>query len=187
MNWLRRGLFGIFCLLLIMGLRTSVDGSRTAQAASNASPEMQRLAKMYLGRWEYTETYLKSSFAPQGGVNTGIYTSELGPGGNSLINRFHSQGPVGDFEGLLMMTWDAKGKAYKCYIFGNDFPGAVVETGNFEGDDLVFRGEMSIGEAKITMRNKAHVDAQGKMISEEFMAKGAAPEALLVRVEAVPK
>jgi hypothetical protein len=38
--------------------------------------------------------------------HTGRILRKLGPGGNSLINGFHSQGPVGDFEGLLMMTWE---------------------------------------------------------------------------------
>jgi hypothetical protein len=90
---------------------------------------MERLQKFYLGTWQYTEMYPKSSYVPNGSQNTGTYTSELGPGGNSLINRFHSQGPVGDFEGLLIMTWDPKEKVYKSYIFGNDFPGAIVESG----------------------------------------------------------
>ena len=76
-------------------------------AARPAVAEMERL-KFYLGEWDYIETYPKSSFYPNGGKNTGVYTSKLGPGGNSLINTFHSQGPVGDFEGLLVMTWDAK-------------------------------------------------------------------------------
>ena len=59
------------------------------QAAPPVSPEMERLTKMYLGNWEYSETYPKTPAAPQGGVNSGIYKSELGPGGNSLVNRFH--------------------------------------------------------------------------------------------------
>ncbi len=115
-------------------------------AVKPGAAEMERL-KFYLGEWDYTETYPKSAFAPNGGKNTGVYTSKLGPGGNSLINTFHSQGPVGDFEGLLVMTWDAKEKAYKAYVFGNDFPGAIVETGQFEGDALVFRLEFSTGGA----------------------------------------
>jgi hypothetical protein len=40
---------------------------------------------------------------------------------------------MGDFEGLLILTWDANEKAYKAYAFGNEFPGAIVETGQFEG------------------------------------------------------
>ena len=52
---------------------------------SKSAPEMDRL-KFYLGEWDYTETYPKSASFPNGGKNTGLYTSKLGPGGNSLIN-----------------------------------------------------------------------------------------------------
>jgi hypothetical protein len=126
-------------------------------ALKPGAAEMGRL-KFYLGEWEYTETYPKSGFSPNGGKNTGVYTSKLGPGGNSLINTFHSQGPVGDFEGLLVMTWDAREKAYKAYAFGNDFPGALVETGAFEGDALIYRSEFSHGRrnAEITKRHACH-------------------------------
>lgn len=81
-------------------------------APKPGAAEMERL-KFYLGEWDYTETYPKSAFYPEGGKNTGVYTSKLGPGGNSLINSFHSQGPVGDFEGLLVMTWGAREKRTK--------------------------------------------------------------------------
>jgi hypothetical protein len=60
----------------------------TVAAAPGVSPEMERLQEFYVGTWEYTERYAK------GAVNSGIYKSELGPGGNSLVNRFHSQGPL---------------------------------------------------------------------------------------------
>lgn len=185
----RKNMLLICSVFLVLALWLTVTRGFYAQEkpATGPSPEMLRLQKFYLGNWEYTETYPRSSYVPQGGMNTGIYTSELGPGGNSLVNRFHSKGPVGDFEGLLILTWESKAKAYKCYIFGNDFPGGIVETGNFEGDALVFRGEMSAGETKILMRNSATVDDKGKMTVEEYSAMGAAPETLLVRVEAKRK
>ena len=151
------------------------------------TPEMQRLAKLYVGTWDYTETYPKSTFAPAGGQNTGVYTSELGPGGNSLINRFHSRGPVGDFEGMLVMTWDPKEKTYKSYIFGNDYPGALVETGQWDGDTLVYRGEFSMGEMKFALRNTAKMAASGKMVAEEYSSTNGAAEALLVTVEATKR
>jgi hypothetical protein len=154
-----------------------------APAAKPGAAEMERL-KFYLGEWDYTETYPKSAFARNGGKNTGVYTSKLGPGGQSLINSFHSQGPVGDFEGLLVMTWDAREKAYKAYVFGNDFPGALVETGQFEGDALVFRSEFPAEGAMIKLRNVTRVTAPGKLESEEYMAMKDAPETLLVHVEA---
>jgi hypothetical protein len=178
-------------LLLCVPLEAALQ-EKTAEkpaAAPQAKPgaaEMERL-KFYLGEWDYTETYPKSAFSPNGGKNTGVYTSKLGPGGNSLINTFHSQGPVGDFEGLLIMTWDAKEKAYKAYAFGNDFPGAVVETGQFEGDALVYRTEFSGGGATIKLRNVTRLSGSGILVSEEFMAVKDAPETLFVRVEAAKR
>ena len=151
------------------------------------TPEMQRLAKLYVGTWDYTETYPKSAFAPAGGQNTGVYTSEVGPGGNSLINRFHSRGPVGDFEGMLVMTWDAKEKAYKSYIFGNDFPGALVENGQWEGDALVYRGDFSEGAMKYALRNITKLTGPGKLMSQEYSSANGAAEALLVTVEATKR
>ncbi|HEX7697271.1 MAG TPA: hypothetical protein VF394_07720 [Candidatus Acidoferrum sp.] len=127
-----------------------------APAVKPGAAEMDRL-KFYLGEWEYTETYPKSGFSPNGGKNADVYTSKLGPGGNSLINTFPSQGSVGDFEGLLVMTWDAREKAYKAYAFGNDFPGALVETGQFEGDELVYRSEFPVEGATLKLRNVTRI------------------------------
>jgi hypothetical protein len=154
-----------------------------AEAAKPGLAEMERL-KFYVGEWDYTETYPKSAFVPNGGVNTGVYHSKLGPGGQSLVNSFHSQGPVGDFEGLLVMTWDAREKAYKAYVFGNGIAGAIVETGQFEGDALVYRFEFPAEGATIKLRNVTRVTAPGILVSEEYMTMPGAPEALFVHVEA---
>jgi len=157
-----------------------------APAAKLGVAEMARL-KFYLGEWDYTETYPKSAFYPNGGKNTGVYTSKLGPGGNSLINSFHSQGPVGDSEGLLVMTWDASERAYKMYVFANDFPGALVETGQFEGDTLVYRSEIPMEGANVKLRNSTRLTGPRTLVSEQFVAMKDAPEKLLVHVEAKKK
>lgn len=174
----------VLCLPLWAALQEkTAEKPAAATAAKPGAAEMERL-KFYLGEWDYTETYPKSAFSPNGGKNTGVYTSKLGPGGQSLINTFHSQGPVGDFEGLIVMTWDPKEKAYRAYVFGNDFPGALVETGQFEGDALVFRSEFSAGAVTMKLRNVTRVLEPAKLESEEHMALKDAPETLLVRVEA---
>jgi hypothetical protein len=153
------------------------------EPAAKSAPEMDRL-KFYLGEWDYTETYPKSAANPNGSKNTGLYTSKLGPGGNSLINGFHSLGPAGNFEGLLVMTWDPKEKAYKAYVFGDAFPGAIVETGQFEGDALVFRSEFTAGGVALKLRNVTRVIAPGKLVSEEYFTAKDGTEALFVTVEA---
>jgi hypothetical protein len=176
-----------FVFVLGIPILAARGGSSSATAAQEMkpkpAPEMERL-KFYLGDWDYTETYPKGPFVPEGGKNTGLYTSKLGPGGNSLINTFHSQGPVGDFEGLLIITWDAKEKAYKGYIFGNDFPGAVVETGQFEDDALVFREEFTAGGVTMKIRNVTKLVSPGNLIVEEYSTSKNAPESLLVHVDA---
>ena len=116
-----------------------------------------------------------------------MYASKLGPGGNSLINTIHSQGPVGDFEGLLVMTWDPKEKAYKMFVFGSDHLGALVETGQFEGDTLVYRSELSMGGAAVKLRNVTRLVAPGKIETEQYAAVNDAPEKMLVHVEAKKK
>jgi hypothetical protein len=78
---------------------------------------------------------------------------------------------MGDFEGLLMLTWDANEKAYKAYAFGNDYPGAIVETGQFEGDALVYRSELTAGGTSMKLRNVTRVTAPGQLVSEEYVAK----------------
>jgi len=149
----------------------------TEVKATPGDAEMKRLG-CYIGQWTYTETY------PNGAVNHGVYTSKLGPGGNSLLNTFHSQGPVGDFEGMLIYTWDLAEGKYKAYVFGGDFPGALVETGEFEGEKLVFHGEIGAGAGKVQLRNVTWMASPGRLISEGYMSRAGAPEKLLVRVEA---
>lgn len=150
-------------------------------------PEMQRLSKLYAGTWNYTETYPKSEMAPNGGVNTGVYRSELGPGGNSIINHFDSKGPVGNFEGVIVMTWDPNEKAYKAFVLGDSFPSAVMQRGHWENGALVYRYEFDAGGTKYALRNTTKFLGGGKLVSEEFSSTNGGPEALLVHVEAVRK
>ena len=175
----------LFCFFALIGMPpTHRDGTTRQAAQQKASPEMDRLQKLYLGSWDYTERYSKTPFYPQGGSDAGVYTSEPGPGGNSIVNRFHSHGAVGDFEGLLVITWDSKEKAYKSYVFGNGFPGCIVQTGQFEGDALVFRSDFTAEGVKMTLRNVTRVSAVGKIVSEEYIATEGSTEVLMVRVDA---
>ena len=174
----------LLCFFLLAGTPPVNVGGRSQDAEQKASAEMDRLNKLYLGTWDYTETYEKTPFYPQGGSDTGVYSSQPGPGGNSIVNRFHSHGAVGDFEGLLVMTWDPKEKAYKSYVFGNGFPGCVVQTGQFEGDALVFRSEFAGGGVKVKLRNVTRVSAVQRIVSEEYIATEGSPEVLMMRVDA---
>ena len=69
-------------------------------------------------------------------------------------------------------------------MFGDGFPGAIVMTGQFEADALVYRFEFPAEGATIKLRNVTRVTAPGVLVSEEYMTMPGAPEALFVRVEA---
>jgi hypothetical protein len=82
------------------------------------------------------------------------------------------------------MTWDARERAYKMYVLGSDFPGALVETGQFEGNTLVYRSEFPMEGANVKLRNSTRLIGAGTLESEQFVAMKDAPERLLVHVEA---
>jgi hypothetical protein len=179
-------IFSFIWIALLALVSTATHAPTAAQGPPPAKPstEMDRLKSFYLGTWDYTETYEKSAFSPQGSSDSGIYTSEPGPGGNSIVNRFHSHGEAGDFDGLLVITWNPKEKAYKSYVFGNGFPGCIVQTGNFEGEALIFRADFESAGMNLKLRNVSRPAGNGKIVSEEFIASEGAPEVLLVSVEA---
>jgi hypothetical protein len=157
-----------------------------AAPAPQVSPEMQKLS-FYLGEWDYTEKYEKGSEYPNGAEDTGVYTSTSGPGRNSVIQHFHSKGSAGEFEGLIIMTWDPREKQYKGYGFSADFPGGIVQNGKFENDVLVFRSEFSMGSTKISYRNTAKVVGPGKLEGAGYVSTNGGPEKLFMRVEATKR
>ena len=182
-----------FCWMLMAAAVFSLEaparvgGARAQGGGVKAAPEMERLQKMYVGTWDYTETYAKTAMSPDGGTGAGVYTSELGPGGNSILNRFHSKGNAGDYDGMLVMTWDPNEKAYKSFVFGNSFPGCVTQTGQFEGDALVYRSELAMAGMKIKLRNVSREVSPGKIVSEQYVTPEGTAEKLLVTVEATKR
>ena len=114
--------------------------------------QMERL-QLLVGTWSYTETWEKSEYMPNGSSGPGTYEARLGPGGYSLILDFTTHASFGDEIGHAILTWDPKEKAYKEYVVGNAFPGAVIFTGHWEGDVLVFDGEFEGGGKKTTLKS----------------------------------
>ncbi len=159
------GQFALAILMALAACKISAPASAKSEkttgqeAARKPAPEMERLQKLYAGTWDYTETYAKTPSAPP-------------------------YGAVGDFDGLLVMTWEPKESAYKSYVFGNDFPGCIVQTGHFEGDWLEFRSEFNAGGVTLKLRNVTRFLAPGKIVSEEYMAAADAPGKLFVSVDA---
>ncbi len=71
-----------FAVAFTVLLATSV--SAPGEQKKPAS-EMERLRKMFVGRWRTSEKHEPGKIAPEGGTGNGSDTIRLGPGGMSLI------------------------------------------------------------------------------------------------------
>src|SRR5258707_4903310 len=95
----KRAFFTMFVLAMLAATLTmAARQEKTAEkpAAAPKEPraivgaaEMERL-KIYLGEWDYIETYPKSPFSPNGGKNTGAYNSQRRDRGQSIVNSLHA-------------------------------------------------------------------------------------------------
>lgn len=116
-------------------------------------PEIEKVNKFLDGKWTATVKFEPSDFMPQGGSGSGVEKIYPGPGGLSLITDYQAKpDPTGAFQGHGVMTWDPKEQAYKSYWFDNMTPGSFVETGKWEGDNLVFTGDMEMMGKKMNVR-----------------------------------
>jgi hypothetical protein len=158
---------------------TNVGGTTQQDVRQKTSPEMDRL-KLYRP-WDFTETYAKTPFYPQGGSDAGVY--QRTGRGNSIVNRFHSHGAVGDFEGLLVITWIQE-KAYKSACSATNSRAAYCKRANSKAMRCCFVLISRSEGMKMQLRNVTRVSAVGKIVSDEYIASEGSPEVLMLRVDA---
>ncbi len=130
----------------------AAEASQT-QAAKPA-PEMQKITRMFAGRWQTETKMAPSEFAPQGGTSKGMSIMRRGPGRLSLVEDMRSTGAMGRFVGHGIIWWDSKQGAYKGLFCDNWSPNGCEMTGmgNWDGDKLVFAGETEAMGQKMSYR-----------------------------------
>jgi Protein of unknown function (DUF1579) len=112
--------------------------------AAKPSPEMQKMAKMLVGKWTAV-TKTEPMGGMPGGEAKGEATFYRGPGGLSLIEDFKSQGGgFGNFRGHGVTYWDDKAKNYTGVWCDSMTPGGCSSAGTstWEGDKIVGFMEM---------------------------------------------
>lgn len=157
-----------------------------ARQAPQPGPEMQRL-NFLIGVWDTKSEYLKSPMAPDGAKQNGWYKAQLGPGGFSVIADFEEDGPAGREIGHELLSWDPKRVAYSTVIVGNAFPGTVIGTAKWEGDDLVVSSEFGDGASAVHLR-AVYVHPQGNVLQiEDYSSVGDAPFKLIYKATATKR
>lgn len=179
-------LIGLTCLcaMAVVSLNARNSYGRQAMEAPKPGPEMQKL-NFLIGAWDTVSEYEKSTMA-DGGKQKGWYKAQLGPGGFSVIADFEEDSTVGKDFGHEIISWDPKKKAYTVVTLGNAFPGAVIGTAKWEGDDLVILIDVENAEA-VHLR-AVYVHPQGNVLHiENYIKIGDAPFQLIYKATAAKK
>jgi len=137
-----------FLIVLIVGVRALAQGPH--EPAAKASPEMSRLAKMFVGDWDTVETMERSEFFPNGGGRQGTTHWKLGVSGTTLIGEGHSNGSAGELTYLVAIWWDKPASVYRFFTCFNDVnvPCTVRGTARWDGDRFINDYEETLGGEK---------------------------------------
>ena len=154
----------VSCSVVLAQQTTKKDSkpakTETKAAQSNAmqtpkpSPEIIKLAKTLNGNWKVSGKILDESWSPGGDEGAGTDIVHAGPGGfTSLSMAKMSFKKMGKFAGHGVVWWDDTKKAYQGLWCDNWGPTcAPTGDGKWEGENLVFTGEMQMGPQKMPVR-----------------------------------
>ena len=95
-------------------------------------PQMTKMIKMMSGTWTVTEKSDPNPMMPKGGTGKGTATMTPGPGGMSLMEKYHSSGMMGgNFSCFGTFWWDPKANAYRGVWCDTMTPGGCDSSGAF--------------------------------------------------------
>jgi hypothetical protein len=143
---------------------TAAADAAAANSMPKPSPEIQKVLQQMAGRFKVSGKILDESWAPGGDTGTGTELVKKGPGGFTAVSdaqmTFKKMGPM---TGHGLMWWDDGKKAYQgmwCDSWGPTCQASG--DGKWDGDKLVFEGQMAMGPQNVTMRQTySNISAKG--------------------------
>lgn len=155
--------FRILPWVVFLSMFAAAQAQKKAPAnAPGINPAMNRLAKMFVGDWNTSETMERGDEFPNGGGRHGRSHCELVAGGSTLTCQGHSDGAAGDLQYLIAIWWDETGGTYHfftCFNRSDANPCVVRGTAHWDGDTFVNdyeemdRGKMTKMRDSFTMPN----------------------------------
>lgn len=116
---------------------------------SQPGPEHDRLGAL-AGTWDFTGELKPGPYGP-GGLVTATDHNRIMPGGFFLERHYETRSPVGEFEGLEVIGYDAAAGAY--FQHGYDSHGDAHQyRGTVEGDTWTFTYDTHMGGKKVRGR-----------------------------------
>jgi Protein of unknown function (DUF1579) len=150
----------VFCVALIaqdsaMSKPAAKAAKPMTMAMPQPAPEMTKLIKMMSGTWTVTEKHDPNPMMPKGGTGKGTATLMAGPGGLSLMEKYHSVGAMGpSFTGFGTFWWDPKAQLYHGLWCDDMTPNGCDSSGTtkWDGDKLVGMMQSDMGGQMMTTR-----------------------------------
>jgi hypothetical protein len=153
------------CLMFAQDQQKKPKAKQPAKAAQKApaamqemmpkpAPEMEKLTRMLSGTWSAAEKHEAMGDMPAG-TSKGTAVFRPGPGRLSLIEDYKANMSGMGFTGLGLVWWDPARSEYKSFWCDSMTPGGCAPggTGKWEGENLVFNGEMEMEGQKHTMKS----------------------------------
>jgi hypothetical protein len=118
------------------------------------SPEIEKLHAAMTGRWKVTGKIQDENWAKGGDEGAGTEITKKGPGGFSSVSDAQMKWKkIGPMVGHGVVWWDEGKKAYQGLWCDNGGPTCQMSgEGKWDGDKLVFNGEMAMGPQTLPMR-----------------------------------
>ncbi len=139
----------VFCSLVAVMAQEKAQGEMPYPKPVPGA-EMQKLY-FQVGDWKVVEKH-ESMPGFSGGEGKAIIKARKGPGGLSVDTDYNGTGPLGQYMGKGIVTWEAEEKVYRYFWFDNFQAGSLITTGRWEGNDLVFTGEMKMSGQKFLFK-----------------------------------
>jgi hypothetical protein len=133
---------------------TAAQPAEAGPPTPKPSPEIEKLKKVFNGRWKVSGKILDEMWAKGGDVGTGVEVTKSGPGGFTCISDAKMQfKKVGPMIGHGVLWYDDSKKAFQGLWCDNGGPTCMPSgDGKWDGDKLVFVGEMPMGPQKVPLR-----------------------------------
>ncbi|HEU5400190.1 MAG TPA: DUF1579 family protein [Terriglobales bacterium] len=157
------GLLTAFALTAVYGQETAKKVTKPKKAAvtqaatpptPKPSPEMQKLAKLFHGKWNATGKIHDEMWVKGGDEGSGTEITKSGPGGFTSISdakmNFKKSGAM---VGHGVLWYDDSKKSFQGLWCDNGGPTcSPMGDGKWDGDKLVFLGEMPMGPKPVPVR-----------------------------------
>ena len=113
MNGLESMVRGSTLVIIISLLLGAHLFGKTVPSSPTASPEMERLIKVFAGHWRTSETMERSAFFPNSGTRHGVAGFRPIADGAALVEEGHSDGSAGRLSFYIVIWWDKDAALYR--------------------------------------------------------------------------